>query len=79
MDRRRDQFQHILRDQIEELGRLQRETNRAVEALLSGKGGDMQEVLAAMQRSDDAFQSLLAAREKLIKVDDPAGSMPMQA
>ena len=79
MDRHHGQLQQVLQDQIEELSRLQRETNRAVDALLSGKGGNMQHVLSAMQRADDAFHSLLAAREKLIEGGEPIGSMPMQA
>jgi len=79
MERRHDQLQHVLQDQIDELSRLQRETNRAVDALLTGKDADMRRVLSAMQRADDAFQSLLAVREKLNDSGEPDRSMPMQA
>ena len=79
MERRQNQLQHVLRHQIDELSRLQRETNRAVDALFSGKGGDVRHVLSAMQRADDAFQSLRAAREKLNDSGESDRSMPMQA
>jgi hypothetical protein len=41
----------------DEIARLQREVNVAVDALLTGKGGDFSRVKEAMLRSDAAFQS----------------------
>ena len=79
MERRQDQLQHALQRQMDELSRRQLETNRAVDALFSGKLGDVKHVLSAMQRADDAFQSLLAVREELNDSGESSRSMPMQA
>ena len=79
MDRRQEQHHHRVEESLRDLSRLADQTNRAVDALFRGKGGDVRDVLATMRRADDAYWSLLAAREKLLQAGEPHGSMPMQA
>lgn len=63
-------FADVLKGQIDEVVKLQQDASKAVEDLTLGKSDDVTGVMAAMEKSDVAFKTLLAIRSKLMDAYD---------
>ncbi len=59
-------FADVLKNQIDEVSRLQQDASQAVQDLATGKTEDVTGVMTAMEKSDIAFKTLLAIRAKLM-------------
>ena len=57
-------FADALKQQIEEVARLQQDASLAVENLTVGKTDDVSGVMTAVEKSDLAFKTLMAIRSK---------------
>ena len=60
-------FSEMLKNSIDEVSRMQQDASKAVEDLASGKTEDVTKVMTAMEKSDMAFKTLLAIRNKLME------------
>jgi len=63
-------FADVLKNSIDEVSRLQQDASQAVEGLTTGKNDDVTGVMTAVEKSDLAFQTLLAIRSKLMEAYD---------
>jgi flagellar hook-basal body complex protein FliE len=63
-------FADTLKSSIDEVSRLQQDASKAVEGLTTGKTDDVTGVMTAVEKSDLAFQTLLAIRSKLMEAYD---------
>jgi flagellar hook-basal body complex protein FliE len=63
-------FADALKGSIDEVSRLQQDASKAVEGLTTGKSDDVTGVMTAVEKSDLAFQTLLAIRSKLMEAYD---------
>lgn len=70
-------FSEVLKGQIAEVVRLQQDASRAVEDLTLGRTDDVAGVMAAMEKSDVAFRTLLAIRTKLMEAYDEIRNIPL--
>jgi flagellar hook-basal body complex protein FliE len=59
-------FADVLKSQIDEVAKLQKDASQAVENLTTGRTEDVAGVMTAMEKSDIAFKTLLAIRAKLM-------------
>jgi flagellar hook-basal body complex protein FliE len=59
-------FADVLKKSIDEVSKLQEDASQAVDAVATGKGDNMTGVMAAVEKSDLAFKTLLAIRSKLM-------------
>jgi flagellar hook-basal body complex protein FliE len=59
-------FKDVLMENIQQVNRLQRDAETAIEDLHTGKRTDVDQVLIAKQKADLAFQTLLQVRNKLV-------------
>lgn len=60
-------FKDALLENLDEANRLQREATRAVEDLQSGKRTDLEGVILATQKADDAFRMLQSLRNRMME------------
>lgn len=58
-------FKDVLLDNINKVNELQQEATTATEDLVTGKRGDLEGVLLATAKADNAFRMLLALRNKV--------------
>jgi len=63
-------FRDVLVKNIEQVNAAQREADRAVEDLVSGRRSDLEGVILATQKADSAFQMLQAVRGKMMAAYD---------
>lgn len=70
-------FSEVLKGQIAEVVKLQQDASRAVEDLTLGRTDDVAGVMAAMEKSDVAFKTLLAIRTKLMEAYDEIRNIPL--
>ncbi len=59
-------FREILGDTIAEVSARQQDADKAIEALATGQTGNLAEVLAAVEKADLAFRTLMQFRNKLV-------------
>ena len=59
-------FADVLKNSIDEVSKLQQDASQAVENLAAGRTEDVAGVMTAMEKSDVAFKTLLAIRNKLM-------------
>ena len=59
-------FADVLKNQIDEVSRLQQDASKAVEDLATGQTENVTGVMTAMEKSDIAFKTLLSIRAKLM-------------
>lgn len=59
-------FKDVLMQNIEQVNRLQRDADLAIEDIAAGRRTDVDQVLIAKQKADLAFQTLLQVRNKLV-------------
>jgi len=63
-------FRDVLMDNLEKVNAAQQEADRAVEDLVSGRRSDVEGVIMATQKADNAFKMLQAVRGKVIQAYD---------
>lgn len=59
-------FKDVLMENIQQVNRLQRDAEMAIEDIHAGRRSDVEQVLIAKQKADLAFQTLLQVRNKLV-------------
>src|SRR3954470_15289238 len=59
-------FKDVLLSNLDEVNKAQQEATRAVEDLQTGKRGDLEGVIMATQKADNAFRMLQALRNKVM-------------
>ena len=59
-------FMDVLKDNLNEVNRLQADASQAIEDLSTGKRDDVATVITATQKADLAFQMLLQVRNKVM-------------
>jgi flagellar hook-basal body complex protein FliE len=64
--RNRTGFAEVLRDSIEEVGRLQNEADRAIQELATGREPDVHNTMIAMQKASVAFELMMQVRNKVV-------------
>ena len=70
-------FADALKNSIDEVSRLQQDASKAVEDLATGKSEDVTGVMAAVEKSDLAFKTLLAIRAKLMDAYEEIKNIPI--
>ena len=63
-------FREALIKNLEQVNKAQADADRAVEDLVTGRRGDVEGVILATQKADDAFRMLQAVRGKVIQAYD---------
>ena len=63
-------FADLLKQNIDEVARLQQDASRAVQDLATGRTENVTGVMTAMEKADLAFKTLLAIRGKLMDAYD---------
>ncbi len=63
-------FRDVLLENLEKVNSAQQEADRAVEDLMSGKRGDVEGVILATEKADNAFRMLQAMRGKVLQAYD---------
>ena len=59
-------FKDVLMKNIEQVNRLQQDADMAIEDLVTGRRDDVDGVLMAQKKADEAFKLLLQVRNKMI-------------
>lgn len=70
-------FADALKNSIDEVSRLQQDASKAVEDLATGTSEDVTGVMAAVEKSDLAFKTLLAIRAKLMDAYEEIKNIPI--
>lgn len=60
-------FREVLLSNLNQVNEAQQDADRAVEDLVSGRRGDVEGVILATQKADDAFRMLQAVRGKVMQ------------
>jgi len=63
-------FAETLKNSIEDVNRLQLETDTAIQNLVSGKAEDVHEVMVAMEKASLSLELLVQVRNKVIAAYD---------
>lgn len=63
-------FKDVLTKNLEKVNEAQREADRAVEDLVSGRRDDLESVILATQKADGAFKMLQSVRNKVMEAYD---------
>ncbi|USN98584.1 MAG: flagellar hook-basal body complex protein FliE [Phycisphaeraceae bacterium] len=63
-------FREVLLKNLEQVNSAQQDANRAVEDLMTGKRSDVEGVILATEKADDAFRMLQAMRGKVLQAYD---------
>ncbi|MEI7657785.1 MAG: flagellar hook-basal body complex protein FliE [Phycisphaerae bacterium] len=68
-------FRDVLKAGVEEVNRAQQEATRAVEDLATGRRGDIESVVVATQKADNAFRMLQQLRNRMVEAYDEIKQM----
>lgn len=60
-------FGNMLKQQIQDVNRLQQEAHNAVEGLASGEKKNIHETMIALEKADISFRLMMQVREKIVK------------
>ena len=63
-------FRDVLMDNLEQVNSAQQDADRAVEDLVSGRRRDVEGVILATEKADNAFKMLQAMRGKVLQAYD---------
>ena len=63
-------FQDLLMENLKQVNKLQQDATTAIEDLQTGKRDDLETVLAATAKADNAFRMMLQVRNKLLEAYD---------
>ena len=69
------QFVDLLKQNLEEVNKLQADANQAMEDLTTGRRDDVATVIGATQKADLAFQMLLQVRNQVMDAYDELKQM----
>lgn len=70
-------FADTFKDYLSEVTQLQQDASQAVEGMVTGQSDDLAGVMAAMEKSDLAFKTLMAIRTKLLDAYEELRNMPI--
>jgi flagellar hook-basal body complex protein FliE len=70
-------FADTFKQYLDEVNQLQQEASQAVQGMTTGQTDDLAGVMAAMEKSDLAFKTLMAIRTKLMDAYDELRNMPI--
>lgn len=59
-------FKSVLRDNIEQVNKLQQEADKAIEDLAAGRRDDVANIMIAKQKADTALKMLMQVRNKIV-------------
>ena len=68
-------FGEVLMDNLERVGELNADATRAIEDLATGQRDDVEGVILATQKADNAFRMLQAVRNKVVQALDEVQQM----
>jgi len=68
-------FKDVLRAGVDEVNRAQQEATSAVEGLMGGERVDVESVVLATQKADNAFRMLQALRNRMVEAYDEIKQM----
>jgi flagellar hook-basal body complex protein FliE len=68
-------FKELLAQNLDEVNRAQQEATRAVEDVLTGQRTDVERVIDATRKADDAFRMLQALRNRVMEAYDEVKQM----
>lgn len=68
-------FKDVLMDNLREVNKLQQEATTAIEDLQTGRRTDVEGVVAATNKADVAFRTLLAVRNKVAQAYEEVKQM----
>ncbi|MFZ4573324.1 MAG: flagellar hook-basal body complex protein FliE [Phycisphaerales bacterium] len=68
-------FKDVLAQNLDEVNRAQQEATRAVEDVLTGERNDVERVIDATRKADDAFRMLQALRNRVMEAYDEVKQM----
>lgn len=71
------QFGDTFRKYLDEVNQLQQDASQAVQDNVTGTSDDLDGVMAAMEKSDLAFKTLMAIRTKLLDAYEELKNMPI--
>ena len=60
-------FSELLKESLGEVNQLQQESSQAAQGLITGKSGELHDVMIRMKESEVAFELVLAVRNKAIE------------
>lgn len=60
-------FQAYLKRALGEVNDLQQQANQAIEQLIAGEQGDLQETIIALERADVSFRLMMQIRNKVLE------------
>jgi len=63
-------FKNVLLNTLGEVNKAQQEADKATEELATGERGDVENVILATQKADNAFRMLQALRNKVVEAYD---------
>jgi flagellar hook-basal body complex protein FliE len=66
-DEKGPSFAETLKNSIEEVNRLQKEADKAIQHLAVGKGKGIHETMIALEKADISFQMMMQIRNKIIE------------
>lgn len=61
------QFAEVLKNALQEVDTLQKESNSEIQKVLAGEVKDVHSAMIAMQKADLSFQMLMQVRNKLVE------------
>jgi flagellar hook-basal body complex protein FliE len=70
-------FGEALKDSINEVNRLQKEADKAIQDLASGKSNGIHETMIALEKADVSFQMMMQIRNKIIAAYEDIMRMQM--
>ncbi len=70
-------FNEVLKKAIAEVNGLEKEADRQIVALATGKANNIQEAMIALQKADISFKTLMEIRDKLIQAYQEIMRMPV--
>lgn len=68
-------FKDVLKAGVEEVNKAQQEATRAVEDLATGRRSDIESVVVATQKADNAFRMLQQLRNRMVEAYDEIKQM----
>lgn len=68
-------FKDLLTRNLDEVNKAQQDASRAVEDLMTGDRADVEQVIDATRKADDAFRLLQALRNRVIEAYDEVKQM----
>jgi len=60
-------FKDVLRDAIEDVNKLQNDSDQKIASLLKGESQDMHATILAVQQADTSFKMMMQVRNKIVE------------